>query len=63
MCVVIISIRAERSEARFTEPERSEGSAFFTHVFAASGARSERSERGHPSGKKMACTERSREAE
>ena len=38
--------------------ERSE-SGFFTHVFAVRGTRSERSERGYPSGKKMVCTDHS----
>jgi len=32
--------------ARFTEPERSEGSAFFAHVFAASGSREARTRAG-----------------
>jgi len=40
------SIRAEHSEARFPERERSERSAFFAHVFAASGSRSARTRAG-----------------
>jgi len=47
------SIRIERSEIRFTGREHGERPGFFAHVFAPSGSRSERSERGNPRPKKV----------